>query len=55
MDRAGGRRDPLLQQAGAEQGVDERALARVELAHHDEEEELLELPNRPLESRLVLA
>ena len=34
----GGRRHPLFEDAGAEERVDERALARVELPHHHEQE-----------------
>ena len=39
----GGGRDPFLQDLGAEQAVDERALARVELPHHHEQERQREL------------
>ena len=42
----GRRRDAFVEHARAEQGVDERALAGVELADDDEEEELVELPHR---------
>ena len=45
----GRRRHAFLQHARAEQGVDERALARVELADDDDEEELVELLDRPRE------
>ena len=47
----GGGRDALLQHARAEQGVDERALARVELADDDDEKELVELFDRSRERR----
>ena len=39
-------RHALVEHAGAEQGIDERALAGVELADDDQEEELVELPHR---------
>ena len=45
---------PSSSNAQAEEGVDERALARVELAHHHEEEQLVELAQRALEGVLVL-
>jgi hypothetical protein len=57
LEQADARRrrgDPLLQHALPEEGVDERALARVELAHHHEEEELVELPERAQEMFLVV-
>ncbi len=54
VDAGGGRGDPLFEDLAAEQGVDEGALAGVELAGDDEEEELVELPGGPLEGLLVL-
>ena len=40
------RRDAFFEQAVAEQRVDERALARVELADDDQEKQFVELPRR---------
>jgi len=54
VDAGGGRGDPLLQEPAAQEGVDEGALAGVELAGDDEQEELVELARRALEGRLVL-
>ncbi len=42
-DAGGGGRDPFLEHLLPQQGVDEGALAGVELPHHDQEEGLLEL------------
>ena len=41
----GGGRDAFAKDGLAGKGVDERALAGVELADHDEQEELVELPD----------
>ncbi len=54
VDVGGGGGDPLLQDLAPQQRVDEGALAGVELAGDDEQEELVELQRRPLEGRLVL-
>jgi hypothetical protein len=54
-DPGGGGGHALLQHALAEQGVDERALARVELADHHEEEQLVELAERAQEGVLVVS
>jgi hypothetical protein len=53
MDAPGGGRHALVEQPVREQGVDEGALAGVELANHHQQEELVELANRLLERRLV--
>ena len=45
-DPGGGGRDPFLQHALAEERVDERALARIELADHHQQERLVELGHR---------
>ena len=50
----GGRRDPFFGDALAREGVDEGALARVELPDHDEQEQLVELLDGALERRHVL-
>ena len=50
----GGRRDAFVKDGLAGKRVDERALAGVELADHDEQEELVELPDRRGQRRLVL-
>ena len=47
------RGDALVEDLAAEQRVDERALAGVELADDDEEEQLVELPDRLGERRGV--
>ena len=47
------RRDAFLHQRLADEGIDERALARVELADDDKQEQLVELRNRLVE-RLLL-
>ena len=44
-----GRRDAFLQHAAAEQRIDERALAGVELADDDDQEQLVELLHRSAE------
>ena len=54
VDLRGGRRDPFLDDLAAEQRVDERALAGVELADDDEQEQLVELLDRAVERLLVL-
>ena len=46
-------RDPFLQHRLADEGVDERALAGIELADDDEEKELVELADRRASARLV--
>ena len=53
LDARGGRRHAFLEHALAEQRVDERALAGVELADDDEQEELVELTHRGRERREV--
>ena len=45
---------PFLEHALAEQRVDERALARVELADHHQQEQLVELADGARERLLVL-
>ena len=52
-DAGGGGGDPFLEHAQPEERVDERALARVELAHDHEQEQLVELAERALEGVLV--
>src|SRR6185436_1333646 len=46
VDGGGGRRDAFFEHGAAEQSVDERALAGVELADDDEQEQLVELADR---------
>jgi hypothetical protein len=54
VDVGGGGGDPLLEDLAPQEGVDEGALAGVELAGDHEEEELVELERRTLESLLVV-
>ena len=54
VDLRRGRRDPFGDHLAAEQRVDEGALAGVELADDDQEEELVELLDRAVERLLVL-
>ncbi len=49
VDTVGGRRDALGQHALAQQRIDEAGLSRIELARHDQQEELVELGARLLE------
>ena len=53
VDLRRGRRDTFLQHLLPGEGVDERALAGVEFADHDEQEEFIELANRRGERRLI--
>ena len=53
MDLSRGGRDPFFKDRIPKQRVDEGALAGIELAHHHEEEELVELPHGRSERRLV--
>ena len=46
LHRDGRRRHPFLEDRRAEQGVDERALAGVELADDDQQEQFVELTDR---------
>ena len=55
VDLRGRRRDPLVRDRRADERVDERALAGVELADDDEEEQFVELLDRLLERGLVIA
>jgi len=48
------RRHPFLGDAGADQSVDEGALAGIEFADDDQEEELVELLDGTVQSRLML-
>ena len=50
----GRRRHALLHQRLADQRVDERALAGVELADHDEQEQLVELGDGLIEGLLLI-
>ena len=54
LDPRGGGGGPLLEHLLAEQGVDHRALARVELADHHQQEQLVELADGARERLLVL-
>jgi hypothetical protein len=54
VDAGGRRRHSLLEHGAAEEGVDEGALAGVELADDDEQEELVELTDRLGERRAVV-
>ncbi len=53
-DDGGRRRDAFLHQRLADERVDERALARVELADDDEQEQLVELRDRLIERLLLV-
>ena len=53
MDLSRGWRDPLFKDRIPKQRVDEGALAGIELAHHHEQEKLVELPHGRSERRLV--
>src|SRR6185503_481084 len=53
VDLGGRRRHPLGDDPAAEQRVDERALAGIELPDHDEQEQLVELLDRPIERLLM--
>jgi hypothetical protein len=53
LDLRGCRRHPLRQQSLAEQGVNESAFSRIELAADDQEEELIELADRRGQRGLV--
>ena len=54
VDAGGGGGDPLFEHPASQEGVDEGALAGVELAGDDQEEQLVELQGGPLEGLLVL-
>ena len=54
-DDGGRRRDAFLHQRLAHERVDERAFAGIELADDDQQKELVELRDRPIERRLLLA
>jgi hypothetical protein len=49
-----GRRDPFFEHLVSEESVDECALSGVELANHDQHEELVELADGRGEGRLVV-
>ena len=53
VDLRGRRRDAFLRDRAADERVDERALAGVEFADDDEQEELVELLDRAVERLLV--
>ena len=54
VDPRGGGRDPFVEHLVPEQGVDEGALAGVELAGDDQQKQLVELRGRLLQRRLIL-
>jgi hypothetical protein len=54
LNLSGGRRNPFLEDGLAHQCVDEGALAGVELADDDHEEELVELADRCGERGLII-
>ena len=54
-DDGGRRRDAFLHERLAHERVDERAFARIELADDDQQKDLVELRDRPIERRLLLA
>ena len=53
MNAVGGRRHAFLKNGLADERVDERALAGIEFSDHDEEEELVQLPDRKGQRGLV--
>jgi hypothetical protein len=54
LDPGGGRGDPFLEDLLPEESVDHGALAGVELAHHHQQEELVELGDRAPERLLLV-